>query len=322
MDISIPYYEDNSRISNSAIGWFLNKGATYLHGKLTKIIPDEVGPQLERGTMIHEYILQPEEFEKDYKLFVGAKPSSDKQQAFCEALANSTEIEPNRAVLEAYKATYSTTGKSEDKMLSEGLKMASTLKDYIETIRCGEDVKWIGEYELLKCQSVQKNINEHKFASILLNNPEVEEHHEFHINWEYNGVNCKSLLDCVQFDYTNKHCNLIDLKTTVNINNFADSMTHYDYLRQLCFYTMALKWYLKEEKGENPDEWTWNWYIMAIDSTRDSTVRVFQFTESQVYSRFDDIVNALSDIKWHFETSQWEHSKAYYEGSGCEMLNL
>ena len=26
MDISIPYYEDNTRISNSNIGWFLKKG--------------------------------------------------------------------------------------------------------------------------------------------------------------------------------------------------------------------------------------------------------------------------------------------------------
>lgn len=25
MDISIPYYEDNTRISNSNIGWFLKK---------------------------------------------------------------------------------------------------------------------------------------------------------------------------------------------------------------------------------------------------------------------------------------------------------
>ena len=29
MDISIPYYEDKTRISNSNIGWFLNKGPAY-----------------------------------------------------------------------------------------------------------------------------------------------------------------------------------------------------------------------------------------------------------------------------------------------------
>ena len=30
MDISIPYYEDLTRISNSNIGWFLKKGPKYL----------------------------------------------------------------------------------------------------------------------------------------------------------------------------------------------------------------------------------------------------------------------------------------------------
>lgn len=41
MDISIPYYEDKTRISNSNIGWFLNKGPAYLHKMLTEDVPEE-----------------------------------------------------------------------------------------------------------------------------------------------------------------------------------------------------------------------------------------------------------------------------------------
>lgn len=33
-EYDIPYYEDGSRISNSAIGWFLNKGPAYLRNML------------------------------------------------------------------------------------------------------------------------------------------------------------------------------------------------------------------------------------------------------------------------------------------------
>lgn len=132
MDISIPYYEDLTRISNSNIGWFLNKGPAYLHKMLTDPPPEEKNAVLERGTMIHEYILQPEEFQKDYVVWDKSRPSSAQQEKFCQALANSVEIEPNKAVLSAYKDSYSTAGKSEDKMLSEGLKIASTLKDYID----------------------------------------------------------------------------------------------------------------------------------------------------------------------------------------------
>ena len=67
MEIIIPYYEDNTRISNSAIGWFLNKGPQYLRDMLDNKEEGLSGKFLERGTMIHEYILQPEEFWKDYE---------------------------------------------------------------------------------------------------------------------------------------------------------------------------------------------------------------------------------------------------------------
>ena len=33
-EYDIPYYEDNTRISNSAIGWFLNKGPAYFRNML------------------------------------------------------------------------------------------------------------------------------------------------------------------------------------------------------------------------------------------------------------------------------------------------
>ena len=103
MDISIPYYEDLSRISNSNIGWFLNKGPSFLHKMLSGEGEELNLPQLKRGTMIHEYLLQPEEFQKDYVVWDKSRPSSAQQEKFCQELAQSVEIEPNKAVLSAFK---------------------------------------------------------------------------------------------------------------------------------------------------------------------------------------------------------------------------
>lgn len=320
MDIIIPYYEDSTRISNSAIGWFIKNGPSYLRKKLDGVIPDEKGPQLEKGTMIHEYILQPEEFNKDYLLFVGQKPKSDQQQRFCEALVKSIEIEPDKALLDTYKKSYSIVGKSEEKMLSEAMKMAKELNPYIEALRDGR--KLISQYDIQKCQNVLHNIEEHKAASKLLNDSNWEEHHEFHINWECNGVKCKSLLDCVKFDFENKRCQLIDLKTTVKLWHFQDSIQQYDYMRQLCFYYMAIRWYLIHEKSEDPDEWEWEYYIIAIDSTQNSDIRVFEFHKSDVIDRMADICGTILDIKWHQENGLWDHTREYYQGDGCETLSL
>lgn len=320
MDLSIPYYQDNSRISNSAIGWFMKNGPSYLRKKLDGLIPDEKGSQLEKGTMIHEYILQPEEFEKDYIVFIGNKPSSDNQRRFCEELIKTIEIEPKKAFLDAYKKCYSIVGKSEDKMLSEACKIASTLTDYIDALKDGRTI--ISQYDLQKCIDVKENILNHKAASKLLNNPDWEEHHEFHINWDVCGVNCKSLLDCVKFDFEHKKCQLIDLKTTVKLWHFEDSIETYDYMRQLCFYAQAIYWYLEFERNQNPYEWKIDFYIIAIDSTQNSDIRVFKFTDEQVSSRLNTIINVLKDVKWHTENNLWDHTREYYEGDGCETLDL
>ena len=332
MDISIPYYEDLTRISNSNIGWFLNKGPAFLHKMLTDPPPEEKNPVLERGTMIHEYLLQPEEFQKDYVIWDKSRPSSAQQEKFCQAYASSLEIEPNKAVLEAYKAAYSTKGKTEETMLSEGSKIASTLKDYIDYLKSGDQRIMIGPYDYQMLKKIRNNIQAHKLANTLLNSSKIlrdhkndvifETHHEFHINWEDSGIKCKSLLDSLTLDFKHKKATIMDLKTTAKLWHFEDSIEMYDYCRQLCYYTMAVKWYLNNELVEDSFEWTFEYYIIGIDTTGSNEIRVFKIEPGIVEDRKDTIYKALFEIAWHQANNKWEHSREYYEGDGSETLNL
>lgn len=332
MDISIPYYEDFTRLSNSNIGWFLNKGPAYLHKKLSGQLEDETSQSMTKGTMIHEYLLQPEEFQKDYVVWDKSRPSSTNEEKFCQALADSLEIEPNKGLLSAYKAAYSTSGKSDDKILSEATKKASTLKEYIEFLKSGDRREMITPYSVTQLMKIKENISNHKAAcKLLLPADNKNVFHEFHINWEYisskyNNVEftcpCKSLLDSVSFDYDNKKVILMDLKTTSHLHNFADAVNTYDYTRQLYFYTKALKWYITNELHEDGNTWRFEWYIIAIDSFT-SDIRVFTFSYKQVYGEnVEKVRSAIRDIVWHKDNDLWEHSRAYYEGNGIETLNL
>ena len=326
MDISIPYYEDLTRISNSNIGWFLNKGPAFLYKMLTDPPPEEKNPVLERGTMIHEYLLQPEEFQKDYVVWNKSRPFSAQQEKFCQALASSLEIEPNRAILDAYKQAYSTAGKSEDKMLSEGLKIASTLKDYIDFLKENDGRIMITPSEAHMLDKIKQNMQSHKLANRLLNEPSAK--HEFHINWEWNNENCKvackSLLDSVTIDVIHQKVIIMDLKTTAKLWHFEDSIEMYDYCRQLCYYYKAVKWYLENELHENPNVgWEFEFYIIGIDTTGTNEIRVFKFDPTKDFFEANKkITKALMDIAWHQETGKWEHSREYYEGDGSESLNL
>ena len=329
------YYSDHTRISNSNIGWFLNKGPAFLHKMLTEDVPEEKNPVLERGTMIHEYILQPEEFQKDYVVWDKSRPSSAQQEKFCQALAQTLEIEPNRAILSAYKEAYSTRGKSDDLMLSEGLKIASTLKDYIDFLKSNDQRKMIGPWDVKMLEKIKQNIQSHKLAYSIIEASRVlrnhkddvvfENHHEFHINWEFYGempIACKSLLDGLTLDFKNKKAVIYDLKTTQKLWHFEDSIEQYDYCRQLMYYTMAVGWYLKYECNEDLKDWSYEWYIIGIDTTGSNEIRVFKFTKDQIYPHADTIEHALEHIAWHQSTGKWDHSRDYYEGDGSESLNL
>lgn len=333
MTIDIPYYEDLSRISNSNIGWFLNKGPAFLHKMLTDPPPEEKNSTLERGTMIHEYLLQPEEFQKDYVVWDKRRPSSAQQEKFCQELANSVEIEPNKAVLSAYQASYSTTNRSEEKMLSEGLKIASELKEYIDFLKSGDNRKMIGTWDVKMLKEIKGSFAKHKLARQLLwplefRPNDFEWFHEFHINWEYYikmaaGVKCKSLLDGMTLDFESKTAIIYDLKTTQKLWHFEESIHQYDYLRQLCFYYQAVVWYLRYElKVKDWNDWTFKFYIIGIDTTGSNEIRVFEIDKDDVYSRKDTILGAMQDIWWHQTTDQWDHTRAYYEGDGSEKLNL
>ena len=337
-EYDIPYYEDNTRISNSAIGWFLNKGPAYFRNMLDGKEKGLDLPQLRKGTMIHEFLLQPDQFWNDYVLFDGEKPKSAQAQKFCENLINTVEIELNKQLSEAYRKSYSIVGKSEDKILSEALKISVEYKDYIEAIKSKKIL--ISQYDLDQLMKIQHNVEEHKLAKQLLQKAgdysNIHIYHEFQINWDYwaedelnHGslipIACKSLIDSCTFNFETKTCTIMDIKTTAKLWHFEDSMKEFDYCRQLCFYQEAVYWYLNNElelSSDEINEWRFEYYIIAIDTTGSNEIRVFKLATHQVTSRGVTIHDFMSLYLWHLGTGNWDHSYDYYTGDGSETLNL
>lgn len=337
-EYDIPYYEDSTRISNSAIGWFLNKGPAFFRRMLDGKEKGLDLPQLRKGTMIHEFLLQPDKFWDDYVLFDGEKPKSAQAQKFCENLINTVEIELNKQFSDAYRKSYSIVGKSEDKILSEALKISVEYKDYIEAIKSKKIL--ISQYDLDQLMKIQQNVDEHKLAKQLIQkagkHDNIHVYHEFQINWEYwindelnhgayTPIACKSLLDSCTFDFNARVCTIMDIKTTAKLWHFEDSMKEFDYCRQLCFYKEAVYWYLTnilELSNDEIDKWVFKYYIIAIDTTGSNEIRVFTLSSIQVNSRSDTIHNFMRVYLWHLGIGKWDHSYDYYTGDGSEILIL
>ena len=330
MEIKIPYYEDLSRISNSNIGLYLKKGPKYLKDTLDGKNESMKAKYLEKGTMIHMYLLQPDEFWQTYEILDFETPSSKQQLLFAQTYVNSCEIEPNSRVLSAYQEAYSTKGKSDDKSLSEGLELVEKLKDYIQYLQIEKTTvkKVISWADLNMLKEIKTNVEAHKLANeLLFGQPDtVEQHNEFHINWTFpttfEGIEmeCKSLLDRVIFDDVNKHIILIDIKTTVDVNDFAHSIDQFDYYRQLAYYWAAIHWYYFYIKGITLEEYTYSTYIIAIQNNGSNEVKVFRMDSEVIESKLKIISNTLQKIAWHKVNNSWDHSKEYYLGDGSEPI--
>ena len=203
------------------------------------------------------------------------------------------------------------------------------MKEYIDFLKENDGRIMISPYDAQMLEKVKRNIERHKLANKIISydygSTKWEKWHEFHINWEWYGevpVACKSLLDGLTLDFENKKAIIYDLKTTQKLWHFEDSMIQYDYCRQICYYKHAVLWYLKHELDENPEKWNFEYYIIGIDTTGSSEIRVFSIEEYMVEDREATISYALTEIGWHQATDNWEHSREYYEGDGSEKLNL
>lgn len=330
MDISIPYYEDLTRISNSNIGWFLKKGPRYLK----EMLDGKEGLKasfLDKGTMIHEYILQPEEFWKDYIILDFAVPKVKQQKDLLEFYANAKMVDPlaseDDILLMSYNSAYS-NNKSIDKRIQEAKELVETYQNYIEYFRNKDSKKVISFADLNMLKTIKKNMEDHKKANeLLFNYPETfEVHNEFHINWEYPNASslgdlpCKSLLDRVMIDHTNKKIILVDIKTTADVYNFKHSVEEFDYCRQLAYYWLAIHWYFKNELKLNIEEYEYETYIVAVQSHDGYEVRVFKFNSKAIEERLVTIDYAIKRITWHKNNNLWDHMKEYYDEDGAELL--
>lgn len=330
MDISIPYYEDLTRISNSNIGWFLKKGPRYLK----EMLDGKEGLKasfLDKGTMIHEYILQPEEFWKDYIILDFAVPKVKQQKDLLEFYSSARLINPfaseDDILLMSYETAYNNT-KSKEKKIQEAKELVELYQNYIEYFRNKDSKKVISFTDLNMLKAIKKNMEDHKKANeLLFNYPETfEVHNEFHINWEYpnasslGDLSCKSLLDRVMIDHTNKKIILVDIKTTVDVYNFKHSVEEFDYCRQLAYYWLAIHWYFKNELKLNIEEYEYETYIVAVQSHDGYEVRVFKFNPKAIEERLVTIDYAIKRIAWHKNNNLWDHMKEYYDEDGAELL--
>lgn len=83
---------------------------------------------------------------------------------------------------------------------------------------------------------------------------------------------------------------------------------------------LAISWYMKDQ-GIDISDYDCEAYIIAIQTNGNNEVRVFNmFNELELDSRKDLIIRTLTELSYHYQTGNWDHTRKYYENDGIEEL--
>ena len=269
-------YFKNPAISNSDLTYFHNNGFAnfwnYKYGEKPRLNTE----QLILGSYIHTLILEPEKIDDKYSILKGSKPKSPNQELFCNKIAEGIDIE--EAYLTSYKQDKKTLG-------SKAIDLYKELSSFIEFLNSGKipidneqyniGLKLLNSYNKVK-DFIKTPAPEDYFVEML--NPFEECEISYYAKYK-NKLLLKGKID-KKIRFEGKTI-IVDLKTTSNAGfiSFSNSMSKYDYFRQMCFYKNLV---------ESFDENVTNIYIIALQ-----TVAPYQ---AQIYEiHLDDYI--LKDIE-------------------------
>lgn len=318
-------------ISATSLKWF-ETSPKYFKAMLDKEIEQETLSWLEKGKQIHMYLLEPEEFKKNYTYLEFDVPKSAQQQKFCEDFIKSPKKKVDERAVDAYEKNYKTEKQSKEAVLKAALQLKEDLSRYITYLKKRTEYKDVltrSMWQLLK--DIDIAVGNHNLAKELLtieqkypegNLPEwLEIYNEFEILWQYPKLNldCKSALDRLVINHQDKVIELIDIKTTSNLSDFKSSFDDYKYYRQLAFYWLAVGYWLKS-KGIDYTEYKCNTKIIAIQIKDLVECKVFEISEGHLNVGLTEIESVMSKLHWHFTNDKWDHSKDYYDNNGLEYL--
>lgn len=319
-------YYDIKAISASSLKWF-EVSPLYFKKMLDKEI--EQAPQrfFEFGTQVHMKILEPERFEKEFTCLDVTKPSSEQQTKFCQDYLSYPSKKVADKALYAYKQNYKTT-ESDEKIKDKAVAMKEKLHDYIMYLKKRTEVKDVlNKSAWNKIQEIDQLVRKHIKANELLfsdiTNENVFAANEFEILWDFptKDLPCKSAIDRLVIDHTNKIIKLVDIKTTGNLAEFKQRFEELKYSRQMAFYWMAIAWYFKNTlKRDDFFEYKQETYIVCIGKGDLQEVKVYEVSTDTLTEGYDSMINLIEQLEWHWKNDLWEYTEEYYTGNYIEKL--
>jgi hypothetical protein len=211
------------------------------------------------------------------------------------------------AVIEACnRQAYGRTWKEEtriNKVMSQGAAYWDLLRNSDKFIITRD------QFDLMeRCMHSLRNTN-HDITELLFSDQDNafgSFHNELEVHWtdDQYCFPLKGKIDRLWLDHDNKKFRIIDLKTTSKtLGMFHESFAKYRYARQIAYYEMAAKQWLKQNTNQTyaPLEHC----ICAVETKGKNRAGLFYVSEHTQWDGQREAENLLERLNYHFTHDSW-----------------
>ncbi len=318
-------YLDSTAVSQSRLKKILIHPTEYLNSSYDTEF-DEPKANIVVGDAVDILITQSEDvFHERFHISNVERPSGQMGDFVWELFIN-------RGNPEAAEIAYSTVGfkrDSFDKVL-ERFKVEG--KEYYDVLLAGETKTVITSQQLVQIYSIKDSLLNHPYtAKYFQQNERYEVHYQVPIEFEYNGVACKGLLDMLVVDKEMGYLYPIDIKTTnLKTTNWLSMFWKLRYDFQAAFYVNGL--FLGNYCQKYNCTVIKPFKFIVESQSSPGTPLVFEaglpiidfgrFGGRMISREYEGFDQAIKRLAWHSENDLWDYPMEDYQNEGVRLITL
>ena len=281
---------------------------------------------MELGSLIHGFALEPENY-----IMADIAPVGGKMGEYIKAYFQLEKVgtPEDRLSSMAYEMAGYKPSHSKPETILKSFKTKEENIAYYNFLKESDSKIPLTPKDKSIIEGCLTSLKGHVVSNKLLFSEETENTETFNekeIYFKHHNIDCKSKLDRIIVNHSEKTITIADLKTTSNVvyseckklksktgflfrdwhtTGFLFNCLQYGYYRQLAFYMQAAI-------TEYP-EYSVEAFIIAVDTKGSYDVAVYQLPEEWIKEGNKEIKTLLTEYKHYKETNNWNVKKGYEE---------
>lgn len=236
----------------------------------------------------------------------------------------------NRNNPDAEEIAYHEAGFKRDTLEKVKERFKSEGAVYFYDLINGENKTVISPQQFTQIQVAKETLLTHRFtAKYFRNNERYEVKYQVPIYFNYEGTDCKGLIDLVIIDKETKTLYPVDIKTTgYRLDSWIGNFWSLRYDIQAAFYSYGLNTMLEKFGCEKLG----NFKFIVVNQTKPENPLIFQVSDEilnfgevggkKISVEYEGFRQAIARVKWHTENDLWDYRMEDYLNNGVRTINL